>query len=260
MSDFSNFRAIYNELTDAVTSAKYQFFKDHLENFLRNIDDTPRAHRVVSDLEKRVDFPTWYAECKETIGSMVGSGTLTWPKDKTDRLAMHIALLRALSNGELDIYDFCAAFLYTANDYDTNVYDISRQLFLPTTRELIRYIEQRFDAADIPASDRTVTINHNSKEYTDADEAMAELEKAIREANDFDDPAEKEQRGAEISAARRLIRSNRVRVDLVVDLIKPTVVQYATKVKDGIVANAANATVTALGVLLGYAFKALLGL
>lgn len=89
---------------------------------------------------------------------------------------------------------------------------------------------------------------------------MAELETAIREANDFDDPAEREQREAKISAARRLIRSARVRVDLLVDLIKPTVVQYATKVKDGIVANAANATVTALGVLLGYAFKALLGL
>ncbi|MCK1720333.1 hypothetical protein [Bradyrhizobium sp. 141] len=49
MSDFSNFRAVYNELTDAVTSPKYQFFRDHLENFHRNIDETPRAHRVVSD-------------------------------------------------------------------------------------------------------------------------------------------------------------------------------------------------------------------
>ncbi|MDH2406609.1 hypothetical protein QCM77_43210 [Bradyrhizobium sp. SSUT18] len=46
-------------------------------------------------------------------------------------------LLRALSNGELDMYDFCPAFLYTANDYDTHVHDISRQLFLPTTRELM---------------------------------------------------------------------------------------------------------------------------
>jgi hypothetical protein len=83
MSDFSNFRAVYNELTDAVTSARNQLFKDHLENFSRNIDDTPRAHCVVSDLEKRVDFLIWYGECKETIGSMVRSGTLTWPKDKT---------------------------------------------------------------------------------------------------------------------------------------------------------------------------------
>jgi hypothetical protein len=260
MSDFSNFRAVYNELTDAVTSAKYQFFQDHLENFFRNIDDTPRAHRIVSELEARVDFPTWYAKCKETMGSMVGSATLTWPKNKTDRLAMRLALLRAISNGEPEFDEFCRYFLYTVNDYDVHVSDISRQIFLPATRELLRYIQDRFDDADIPASDRTVTINHNSREYADADEAMAQLEKAIHEANDFDDPAEKEQHEAQISAARRLIQSARVRVDLVVDLIKPTVVQYAMKVKDGIVANAANATVTALGVLLGYAFKTLLGL
>jgi hypothetical protein len=57
-------------------------------------------------------------------------------EDRTDRLAMRVALLRALSNGELDMYDFCAAFLYSANDYDVHVSDVSRQIFLPTTREL----------------------------------------------------------------------------------------------------------------------------
>jgi hypothetical protein len=35
------------------------------------------------------------------------------------------------------------------------------------------------------AAARRGTVNHNSKEYTDADEAMEKLEKAIREANDF---------------------------------------------------------------------------
>jgi hypothetical protein len=260
MSDLSNFRAVYNELSDAVTGAKYQFFQDHLDNFFRNIDDTPRARRVVAELESRVDFPAWYAECKETMGSMVGSATLTWPKDVIERLAMRVTLLRAISKGDPDFYEFCRYFLYSANDYDVHVSDLSRQIFTPTTRELIRYIEQRFDSAEIPASDRTVAVNHNSQEYVDADEAMAQLEKAIREANDFDDPAEKDQREAEISAARRLIKSARVRVDLVVDLVKPTVVDYVSKVKGGVVANAANATITALGVLLGYAFKALLGL
>jgi hypothetical protein len=37
-------------------------------------------------------------------------------------------------------------------------------------------------------------------------------------------------------------------------------VEYVKKVKDGIVEHAAWATVTALGVLLGYVFKSLLGL
>jgi hypothetical protein len=254
MSDFSNFRAVYNELSDAVTSAKYQFFQDHLENFFRNIDDTLRVHRVVADLESRVDFPTWYAECKETMGSMVGSATLTWPKDRNDRLAMRVALLRAISNRNPDFDEFCQYFLYTANDYDVHVSDISRQIFLPTTRELIRYIEQNFDSADIPASDRTVTINHNSKEYADADEAMEKLEKAIREANDFDDPLEKEQREAEVSAARRLLKATRVSVSALVELLKPIATQYATKLKENLVGIAVTGTISALTYLFGKIF------
>jgi hypothetical protein len=67
-------------------------------------------------------------------------------------------------------------------------------------------------------------------------------------------------RVGEISATRRLLKAARAGVEMVVGLVKPVLVQYMTKVKEGIVANAASATVTALGVLLGYAFKALLGL
>jgi DNA-directed RNA polymerase subunit K/omega len=259
LSDFSNFHAVYNELTDAVMSSRYQFFKDHLANFFDTIDQTPNAAAIVSELESRVDLMPWYEESKNSVGSFVGSGMLDWPKDRTDRLAMKVALLRALSSEQIDIFDFTSSFLYTANNFDTNVSDVAQQIFQPTVRELIRYIEERFDKA-VPAADRAVTVNHNSREYADADEAMEKLEKAIHEANDFDDPLEKEQREAEISAARRLIRASLVRVAMVVELIKPVVTKYITQVRDGIVANMASATVAALGVLLGYAFKALIGL
>lgn len=63
-----------------------------------------------------------------------------------------------------------------------------------------------------------------------------------------------------MSAARRLLKAVRVDIEKVAALVKPVVVEYVKKVKDGIVAHAASATVTALGVLLGYVFKGLLGL
>jgi hypothetical protein len=97
MTDFSNFNAVYNELCDAVVGARYQFFRDHLANFFDTIDQTPAAKRVVGNLESRVDLKAWYAECKKSIGSMVGSGRLDWPKDRTDKLAMRVALLRAFA-------------------------------------------------------------------------------------------------------------------------------------------------------------------
>lgn len=260
MSDFSNFSAVYNELTDAVTSAKHQFFKDHLVNFFDTIDLTPNAARVVHGLETRVNFPKWYEECQKSTGSMVGSGELTWPKDKVDKLAMKVALLRAMSTGELDVYNFCSAFLYTDNDFDVHVYDVSQQIFLPTTRELLRYIDQNFDrAAEVPASDRAVTVNHNSQGYADAETAMENLEAAIREANDFAEPEEKEQRQAEVSAARRLMKAVRVRLEPLAALLRPILVQFTAKVKDNLVAAAALLVSSALITLFGTVFRSLLG-
>ncbi|MGV7213413.1 hypothetical protein [Bradyrhizobium sp. UFLA05-112] len=130
---------------------------------------------------------------------------------------------------------------------------MSRQIFLPTTRELLRHIEEHFGKV-VPASDRTVTINHNSKECTDADAAVEKLEKAIREANDFDDPLEKEQREAEISAARSLLKATRVHVDVLVALLNPIIAQYGTKLKDSLIGMAMQGTIGALGYLLGKIF------
>ncbi|MBR1214618.1 hypothetical protein [Bradyrhizobium sp. JYMT SZCCT0180] len=261
MSDFSNFRAVYNELTDAVTSARHQFFKDHLANFFDTIDQTPNAARIVADLESRVDLKKWYEEAKESVGSFVGSGTLNWPKGRTEKLAMRVALLRAFSTEAIDPIDFAHDFLYSENNFDINISDISQQLFSPTGRELLRYIETHFDnPPGVPASDRVVTVNHNSPDYADADAAMEKLEKAIREANDFPEPEVKEQREAEVSAARRLMRAVRVRLEPLVALLKPLLVQYGTKVKDGLIAAAAAATTAALITLFGLIFKSLLGL
>lgn len=259
MSDFSNFRAVYNELADAVTSSRHQFFKDHLANFFDTIDQTPNAQQIVTQLENRIQLMPWYNQCKESVGSFVGSGTLDWPSDKIDKLGMKVALLRAMSTSEIDIYEFTSNFLYSENNFDTNVSDIAQQIFLPTARELLRYIEQRF-GVPIPAADRVVSLDHNSKAYVVADEAMESLEKAIREANDFQDPLEKEQREAEVSAARRLLKAAKIRLEPLASLLKPILVQFTTKVKDNLIATAATLASGALITLLGLGFKTLLGL
>jgi hypothetical protein len=39
--DFVNFRAVYDELTDEVERAKYQFIPDHPKSWYRTLDTTP---------------------------------------------------------------------------------------------------------------------------------------------------------------------------------------------------------------------------
>jgi hypothetical protein len=74
MSDFSNFRAVYDELTDEVTRARYQFVADHLRNWFEHLDDTPAVLLIVSRLQSELDFPEWYKQQKATVRSMVGAG------------------------------------------------------------------------------------------------------------------------------------------------------------------------------------------
>ncbi len=262
MSDFTNFRVVYDELTDEVTRSRYQFLPDHLRNWYEALDTTPGISTIISRLEDGLDVDKWLQAAQQTGGSFAGSSRLDWGSDKEKSLGMRLALFRAAANSKQDISRLGFHFIHVGNSINDNAQAFLDQVFSPMARELRRFLEaeaQKPDFGRIPASDRTVTVNHNSKEYADADEAMEQLEKAIRETNDFPSLEERDQREAEISAARRLLKAARVDVEKVATLVKPVVVEYVKKVKDGIVAHAASATVTALGVLLGYAFKALIG-
>ena len=53
VSDFSNFRADYDELTDEVNRARHQFLSDHLTNWFEHIDDTPQVADVVRRHRRR---------------------------------------------------------------------------------------------------------------------------------------------------------------------------------------------------------------
>ena len=105
-----------------------------------------------------------------------------------------------------------------------------------------------------------MTVDHNSAAYGEAMSALEELEEAIRGANDFAEPGEKEQRIAEVSAVRRVMQAVRVRVEPVVALLKPIVVQFGTKLKDTLVGIAVNKAVVAITAFIGQVFKSLTGL
>ncbi|KWV56656.1 hypothetical protein AS156_04040 [Bradyrhizobium macuxiense] len=252
MNDFTNFRAIYDELTEDVTRAQHPFAPDHLRNWFHHLDSTPQVSAIVGTLEDGLDIDGWMSKAKETK-------KLDWGEDREKALGTKLLLFRAFASTKENIGLLAFHFLRERNVND-GTRRFVEQVFSPMSRELRRLLDQRLnETAPAPASDRTVTIDHNRKDYADAERAMQGLETAIREANDFPDPLEKEQREAEVSAARRLLRASLVRLEPLVALLKPILVQYTTKVKDGLIAAAALATVTALTVLLGQIFKAMLG-
>ncbi|MEA2860176.1 MAG: hypothetical protein QOC72_2215 [Methylobacteriaceae bacterium] len=248
MSDFSNFRAIYDELTDEVSSARYQFIPDHLQRWFEHIEDAPSIAEIVHKLQEGLNFEEWYEAAKATYD--VDGASFNWPKEREKNLGMKLLLFRACADGELDAADIGYWFVAQHADLNMLARAFVTDVFVPMARELRRYLEQVVQTA--PASDRVVQLNHNQPEYKEVGAALEALERTLAEANDYPgEPEEREQRIAEVSATRRLLAAARVRTEALVALVRPLAIQFGTKLKDTVIGTAVTALMAALGALIG---------
>jgi hypothetical protein len=270
--NFTNFRAVYDDLTDEVTRSRPQFLPDHLDNWFALMDETPGVRDIVRSIERspgieQYDFMNRLKVPKQVVPlpPLPGSrppGPLQWPADREKRLGMQLKVFREIARRTLSVTDFGTQFIEGASAADAPKLAVE-YVFSPMARELRRRLEAALadvDDAEIPASDRTVTVDHNSEAYGEAVTALEELEEAIRGANDFAEAEEKEQRIAEVSALRRVMQAVRIRIEPVVTLLKPIVVQFGTKLKDTVVGIAVNKVVGALSAVIGQVVKSLTGL
>lgn len=269
--NFTNFRVVYDDLTDEITRSRPQFLADHLDNWFALIDETPGVREIVRRIEgspgiEQYEFMNRLRGSKSLTPPPPFPGTrapgpLQWPADREKRLGMQLKVFREIARRLLSITDFGTQFIEGTSADEAPKLAVEH-VFSPMARELRR----RFEAAQtdqeelhIPASDRTVTLDHNSGAYGEAMAALEELEETIRGANDFAEPEEKEQRIAEVSAVRRVMEAVRIWAEPVVSLLTPLVVQFGTKLKDTLVGIAVNKTVGALTAIIGQVFKSLMG-
>jgi hypothetical protein len=74
----------------------------------------------------------------------------------------------------------------------------------------------------VPASDRIVSLGHNSPEQAQALEKIDELVEAVKKANDLPGtPEEKERLVAELSAGRKLLEASRLRLGALRATVQP---------------------------------------
>lgn len=253
--DFVSFRAIYDELTDEIDRARYPFLPDHLRNWFQTIDTTPRVSSIVQRLQEHADFEKWWAETEQPR-FMSGSG-VNWPNDREEALGTKLLLFRAFAEKKHDIGGFGYQFIGVGNNINDNAQAVIQQIFDPMARELRRFLEHELRSQEVvaPAADRVVRLDHNSPTYNEVSNALEALERAIDEGNDFEDVDEKQQRIAEVSAVRRLLKAILVRIEPIVSLLKPLVKQFATKLKDTVIGIAVGKVVSLLGTLLSYVFS-----
>jgi hypothetical protein len=251
--DFANFRATYDFYTDEVMRSHIQFLTDHLANWFRTLDTTSSVAPIIQRLQRGLDFESWRNE--QQAGATGMGGTLTWPKDAENRLGMKLLLFRSASkDGNSDVISWCGHIFIPSSDRSIN--NAARrfvdQVFGPMARELRVYLEQ--ETSKIPAADRVVSLNHNSDAYREAMEALEKLEKVLREANDYPNAEDKDQKIAEVSATKRLLQSVRVRVVAVVSVIGSGLAYLATHFMGTAIDSASSTVIEKLTALLGAYF------
>ncbi len=252
-----NLSDLLQDLDDATQDVTYSnsgTFEANLARWFEIIDEAPALNRVIAELVQSVDVDGWYKERSDTQGSFSGSGQLVWPAGQK-RLAMQVALMRAISNGKPDYGDVDNTF-FGNTKYDDMVANLNQQIFSPMARDLRKHIERRYRSlSDIekiaPASDRTVPINHNSSDYAEAVAQLDRLEELLRQANDYPDMEEKERRVAEVGATKRLLSAARVSVDAVLAVAYKTLEAIAKKFTELTIGKVAAGLLHLLGKITG---------
>lgn len=133
------------DISEAISDfrdASFQSCESVLARVLTSLDEEPLAGFLTAVLPE-VDFNAWYAKATGTVGSMVGSGVMEWPAYRPNRVAMQIALCRAIVNKSVRFLDFVHQFMYTGRDLSGHVDGFATKLLDPMLRDISRLTESR---------------------------------------------------------------------------------------------------------------------
>ena len=122
--------------------ASFQSSESVLHRFVHQLDEEPLAGFLKAVLPIP-DFDGWLAGAQSSVGSMVGSGVLEWPPGRPERVAMQIALSRAISDKKVRFLDFLHNFMYSERDLAGHVEAFATKLLIPLVRDIERLTENR---------------------------------------------------------------------------------------------------------------------
>ncbi len=263
------FLDVYDELVDHITTADYKFVQQRLKQWFTYLDeDDDDVAKHLHWLQKQTNWAILRANNILPQRGMVGSGEITLPEDSNTRLSFQLHMFRRFADKEDDILNFSREHFYKRNYGVTDtVHELLSQLFEPFQRELRRFISKVYDEPlpeesedeatssrneDIPASDRIVSINHNSPEYVELLTGLEGLETQLRQVNDLGDE-DREQAIAELQAGQIVMRAGRTRLSVLKTLVVGTLKWLLNVIATSIITEA-------IGPLLKLAIKLVAGL
>jgi hypothetical protein len=160
----------FTDFAGDLSRADMNTFDDRL-SLLMDYCKNDEVFQMIDDQLKNVnsvDFDSWYAERKATMGGMVGSGQLTFPTNLDQRLSVMYQLLSKVNAGEVEFMDFSHTFFATGDTrIDSLIYAFNEAIVEPLARELSYRFEEIEEA--MPENQRdtvplaNIQIIHNAQ-------------------------------------------------------------------------------------------------
>lgn len=156
--------------------------------------------------------------------------------------------------------DFAYDYYFSGdNNIDRTVQDMADQLFRPLSEDLRLRFDEIVEAAEaaeeggIPAADRIVTLDHNSKGYNEAIGQIEAVEEGLRANNEIA-PDEKARLQAEIESGKRLLAAPRARVEAIKAVLLNPLTWIAMTFASGALGELAGSALHAVAALIGLPF------
>lgn len=241
---------------DHLSVSNYKMFATRLRLWLQALNAAPEVANEILRLEKLVDVERWLQEREATSGSMEGSAILEWPDSADERMGLQLALVRRWS-GDIDSATDFASNFFGDDNYDIAVSQLTQQIIRPLAGELGNHLnslffpQQQEQTRSAPASDRTVSLDHNSAKVQAVLSAVSELHRALHDLNDYDDADDKAQRLAELEAGQALLKAPKTRLSTVRVVLVSCLRYLGEKLADNAIGLLITAALTALLALFG---------
>ena len=137
----------FRDLEDALhdlRQAQFQNAPNMLAQFVYLLGDEPLAGFLAAVLPA-CGFEEWWQKAQQIPGSMVGSGILDWPVERSKRVALQLELCRQLASGKIDLLSFTSNFCYPGMGSTLTGYirKFADTVLEPLVRDLIKLSESR---------------------------------------------------------------------------------------------------------------------
>jgi hypothetical protein len=250
--DKRTYFAEYDSLVADASQSVAQQFGGNTGRWLHFIETTPPTDAVVSALGQNLGRDDWI-KCYATTGVAMGGGNVSLPLEKQPRLGAQLDLMRIFARGEWEPFQLALATMRTGQtNFNALTQLVVRQIFQPLARDLRRYIDENWPAEPTQESnsERVVRLNHDSDVYREAIESLNTVRDAVARSNSYNDPIDKAQQLAELSASRQLLDAPQVRADAIRSLPLRCLRYLRDRITDGVVSALIEAAIKAILALI----------